>query len=414
MLFVTFAALGGAGCASQAQQQPAPARVPAAAARREALLSVERITALATRPREWIDYLERSRAQRASDSTSMAGELRAAGRTAMTQPAYARSFEIGESMNAAWFAADSARRIAESILSFQAPNGGWSKHVSYRDGPRAPGQNYFGESRQWQWISTFDNSSTTEQMRFLALRDSVQPDARYKAAWLRGMQYILAAQFPNGCWPQVWPLDGGYHDAATFNDDVLTNILTTLQRATDGNPAFVTGADRELARQALERGIACVLDAQVVVAGVRTVWGQQHDPLTLAPIGARSYEHASLSAQESANLLRFLVRQRNPSPKLKMAVHAAGAWLKARAIHGYKYDFQKGLEAAPGEGPVWARMYEIETNRPLFSDRNGVKLYDWNQLRDRRTGYAWYTYAPVLALRQYDNWARRNPPDGAE
>ena len=29
--------------------------------------------------------------------------------------------------------------------------------------------------------------------------------------------------------------------------------------------------------------------------------------------------------------------------------------------------------------------------------------------QDRRTGYAWYTYSPVLALRQYENWAQRNP-----
>jgi hypothetical protein len=54
-------------------------------------------------------------------------------------------------------------------------------------------------------------------------------------------------------------------------------------------------------------------------------------------------------------------------------------------------------------------MYEIGPNKPIFSDRNGIKLYDWNQLKDRRQGYGWYTYAPVLALRQYENWARKHP-----
>jgi hypothetical protein len=53
-------------------------------------------------------------------------------------------------------------------------------------------------------------------------------------------------------------------------------------------------------------------------------------------------------------------------------------------------------------------MYEIGTDKPIFSDRNGIKLYDWNQLNDRRLGYAWYTYAPVLALKQYEAWARKN------
>jgi PelA/Pel-15E family pectate lyase len=36
------------------------------------------------------------------------------------------------------------------------------------------------------------------------------------------VRYLLAAQFPNGGWPQVWPLEGGYHDAVTFNDNAVS------------------------------------------------------------------------------------------------------------------------------------------------------------------------------------------------
>jgi PelA/Pel-15E family pectate lyase len=246
-------------------------------------------------------------------------------------------------------------------------------------------------------------------MLFLVARDSVAPDPRYKEAYRRSLRYILSAQFPNGCWPQVWPLAGGYHDAATFNDDVVTKILTILEDAAGGRPAFLTSAERDLARAAVERALDCVVAAQVVVDGKLTAWGQQHDPLTLQPVAARSYELVSLTAQESANLMRVLIKHRPQSPRLATAIHAAATWLKATPIYGYTYDFQAGRKDAPGEGPLWARMYEIGTNRPIFSDRNGIKLYDWNLLKDRRTGYAWYTYAPVLALRQYENWARRNP-----
>jgi len=287
------------------------------------------------------------------------------------------------------------------------PNGGWSKHVEYAQASRSQGQSWFSESNQWQWIATIDNSSTTEQMAFLLMIDSVQPDPAYRPAWMRGFRYLLAAQFPNGCWPQVWPLDGGYHDAATFNDDATTNVLTTLQDAAQGKPRFLSEDDRELARKAVERGIDCVLDAQFRVDGKPTVWGQQHDPLTLAPTSARSYELTSLTAQESANLMRFLIRQKNPSARLTASIHGAAAWLKSHTLFGYTYDFATGRHEAPGAGPIWARMYEIGTDKPIFSDRNGIKLYDWNQLNDRRLGYAWYTYAPVLALKQYDNWAKK-------
>jgi len=338
----------------------------------------------------------------------MAAELNGLGKTEMIPAPYAHGFEITREMTPAWLSSDHARVFAENLLSFQTPNGGWSKHVEYSKGPRALGQSWFSESNQWQWIATIDNSSTTEQMQFLAMIDSVSPSPRYKDAWMRGFRYLLAAQFPNGCWPQVWPLDGGYHDAATFNDDAITNVLSTLQRASNGDPAFVTAADRELARKAVDRGIECVLDAQFIVNGKPTMWGQQHDPLTLQPTSARSYELTSLTAQESANLLRFLMKQKNPSPRLVAAINGAAAWLQAHKLSGYTYDFETGRHDAPGAGPIWARMYEIGTDKPIFSDRNGIKLYDWNQLKDRRLGYAWYTYAPVLALKQYETWARRN------
>jgi PelA/Pel-15E family pectate lyase len=165
---------------------------------------------------------------------------------------------------------------------------------------------------------------------------------------------------------------------------------------------------RDRARAAVTVGIACVLDAQVKVNGQLTAWGQQHDPLSLQPTSARSYELTSLTAQESANLMRFLMRQRPVSPRLLVSIQAAAEWLKAVKLEGYTYDFETGRHDSPGAGPIWARMYEIGTNRPIFSDRNGIKLYDWNQLKDRRLGYAWYTYAPVLALRQYEGWLRRN------
>lgn len=380
---------------------------PASAQQREPLLSEARVRAIARDSSAWLEYIARSRMQRALDSAAMAKELSSVNRAEMTRAPYARTFEITSKMTPAWFASDSARTVASNLLSFQAPNGGWSKHVDYTSGPRSPGQSWFSESSQWQWITTLDNSSTTEQMQFLAKLDSAQPAPPYKEAWRRGFRYLLAAQFPNGCWPQVWPLDGGYHDAATFNDDATANVLTTLHQAAEGSPVFLSENERQLARAAVTRGIECVLDAQQIVKGKPGAWGQQHDPLTLEPTSARTYEHASLTAQESANLLRFLIKQKNPSARMVAAIEGAAAWLESHKLFGYTYGFSTGRKVSPGAGPIWARMYELGTDRPLFSDRNGIRLYDWDQLKDRRTGYGWYTYAPVLALRQYDSWARK-------
>ena len=65
-----------------------------------------------------------------------------------------------------------------------------------------------------------------------------------------------------------------------------------------------------------------------------------------------------------------------------------------------------GLRADPNGGPIWARLTEIGTNRPIFANRDGVKLYDWDKLTDRRTGYAWFGTEPAAALKEYDEWAQ--------
>jgi PelA/Pel-15E family pectate lyase len=327
----------------------------------------------------------------------------------MTRAPFSSGFEITASMTPEWFKTDSARLIAENILSFQAPNGGWSKHVDLKAGLRQMGQSYFSESEKWSWISTIDNSSTTEQLHFLAMANAANHDERYVDAFNRGVKYLLAAQYPTGCYPQVWPLEGSYHDAATFNDDATTNTASLLQEVASGKYPFVEAKSVERAKMAVEKIVQCYLNTQTKVDGKLTVWGQQHDPISLEPTSARSYELTSLTAQESANIMRFMMKIKSPGARVVASIHAAADWLKANQLSGFTYTFDGGKKEAPGAGPVWARMYEIGTNKPIFSDRNGIKLYDWNQLNDRRHGYGWYTYAPVLALRQYDGWAAKHP-----
>ena len=58
--------------------------------------------------------------------------------------------------------------------------------------------------------------------------------------------------------------------------------------------------------------------------------------------------------------------------------------------------------------PLWARFYEIETNRPLFSGRDGVPKYHFAEVEaERRNGYAWYgTWGERVAV-EYGSWSRK-------
>lgn len=357
----------------------------------------------------WEDYLANSRQLAARDRQVMAAELASIGATRMRRAQYASAaFDGGEGRPAAWFTTAEARRLADNLLTYQTPSGGWSKRVAY-DSARAPGQSWYSESDGWSYIPTIDNGATTSQLWYLGRIDAAQPDARYRAAFLRGLDYLLTAQYPTGCWPQVFPLQGSYHDAATFNDDAATNVLTLLDAVTAVQFPFV-GEEMVLrAARASALGLECLLKSQVGVGGRRTVWGQQHDPITLQPVGARSYELRSLSGRESAGIMTYLMSLRAPDARVAAAIHAAAAYFNATAVRGVRYDYQQGATADPGAGPIWARMTEIGTNRPIFANRDGVVLYDWNQLTDRRTGYAWYGTEPGSALKKYEKWRRAHP-----
>jgi PelA/Pel-15E family pectate lyase len=363
-------------------------------------VTAERIAKLpATQRAEWDAYLRRSREVFARDTASMNAELRATGRTAMTAATNSPDFRVTSAMTPAWFATDSARRLADIILSFQAPNGGWSKHVGYRE-PRSRGQSYFGESARWEWISTIDNGATTEQIRFLLRARGGRPNPRIDAALSRAFAFLAAAQYPNGCFPQVYPLQGGYHDAVTFNDDAMVQVLRAVGELPTRKSPNVPD---------VQRATDCILNAQVRVNGVRTGWGQQHDALTLEPVVGRSYELASISAMETSTIVDYLMSIADSSARpadVERAVDAAAAWLKSVAIHGYTYTRYE-LKAAPDAGPLWGRLYEIGTNRVIMANRDGLKLYDWNRLTDRRTGYGWYGDQPARTIAAYDNWKRR-------
>lgn len=375
------------------------------AARAPELLSASRIDSLGGPARDaWHRYVARSRALEVADRAFMAAELTAAGLARMRRATYARGFAFDD-MTPAAAASDSARRLAASLLTWQTPAGGWSKRTDMTR-PREAGESWYAESDGWHYIGTIDNGSTTSQLRFLARVADATGEARFATAYLRGLAYLLDAQMPNGCWPQVFPLQGGYGDAVTFNDDAAVDVLVVLREAEAGTPAAVPAPLRARAADARRRGHDCLLAAQVRVNGVRTVWGQQHDPLTLAVTKARSYELAGLSGRESAGILTYLMTLPDPDARVVAAVDAAAAYFERTKIFGYEYGFETGLRERPGAGPIWARLREIGSDRPIFANRDGVTLYDWNQLTDRRTGYAWYGTEPGSALAKYAKWQR--------
>ena len=78
--------------------------------------------------------------------------------------------------------------------------------------------------------STIDNDATYTQMRYLARVFTATRLTRFQAAFRRGLDYLLKAQYPNGGWPQFYPLRDGYWSHITYNDDAMVGVLDTAPR----------------------------------------------------------------------------------------------------------------------------------------------------------------------------------------
>ena len=94
---------------------------------------------------------------------------------------------------------------------------------------------------------------------------------------MRGLDFILSAQYPNGGFPQRFPKPKDFHAHITFNDYVMIGCLHVLKDAADAEPAFgwLDAGRREKARDAVKRGIECILKCQIRVDGQLTGWCQQ-------------------------------------------------------------------------------------------------------------------------------------------
>jgi len=316
-----------------------------------------------------------------------------------------------------WFSSPEAKQVAANILSFQSDLGGWPKNVDTT-------ATRYSDSRA-ALRPTFDNGATTDELRFLARIYDATKDDTYRSAFDRGFAYILKAQYPNGGWPQYYPPGLKYPRYITFNDDAMVRLMEFL-REVDRSPIydFVGAAKRSAARQAFDRGIDCILKCQIKVNGKLTAWCAQHDENDFSPRRGRSYELPSLSGGESVEIVRLLMSLDSPDPRVIQSVQAAVAWFKSAEIHGIRQEQRPDARAPKGTNkmvikdatapPMWARFYEIGTNRPLFVDRDGVPKFDLSEIGfERRNGYSWLGYWPQSLLRtEYPAWLKRRKMQG--
>ena len=308
--------------------------------------------------------------------------------------------------------------VADKMLVYQLSNGGWPKQLEDKsvvnyDLALTP---ELKEKIKATTVlhATFDNKATSREVVYLVKAYKKTQNKNYLKAAEKGLDYILEAQYANGGWPQYYPDKALYRSEITYNDDAMINVLNILQDIAKQTNDFenVNSLYIEKAKAAVNKGLSCILKTQVKQNGKLTIWAAQYDKDSMLPAKARAFEPASLSTGESASIIRFLMRFKNPSAEIKSSIAGAVNWFAEYKINGYRFDREKtgsGL-IADNAAVVWARFYDLEKNIPIFGDRdNTVKLKLEELSPERRNGYAWYgNWGQKLIEKDYPKWLASN------
>jgi PelA/Pel-15E family pectate lyase len=109
----------------------------------------------------------------------------------------------------------------------------------------------------------------------------------------------------------------------------------------------------------------------------------------------------------------------DPAPEVVRAVEGAVKWFESAKLTGLRVDVVKDEKGPKGVNKVvvkdpaapalWARFYSIETNQPVFADRDGVPKANLADIGyERRNGYGWYgTWPQKLLEVDYPAWRKR-------
>ena len=306
------------------------------------------------------------------------------------------------------------KNIADNLIAYQNSDGGWLKNVDWLGALNV--DSVKSTLSNFEKQSTLDNRNTFSQIEYLADTYVLTNEDKYRFAVEKGLDYLLRTQKTNGGW-RGWDVD-----AITFNDDVTTGALELCRNILQGDNSFLWLSKTYLDRikVAYSRGIDLILKTQYVQNGVKTVWAQQYDNVTLEPVKARSFELPGLTAWESSNIVLLLMGIDNPSEEVIQAVHDAVKWFKKSAIKGIRiqqialdkdkiiyqeYPYDNVVVKDSSAKPIWSRYYELSDNKPFMVRRSGEKVWKLADVdAERRTGYDWYGYWPQDVLDNYSKW----------
>ena len=278
-----------------------------------------------------------------------------------------------------------ARKAADAIIYGQHPLGGWHYFIDFDptgvpEWYKAQASKFlFGmeEYRYYYGNATFDDRVTQDAARFLLRFYNLSREAAYREPLLKALDFMLLSQYPNGAWPQRYPLRDDYaHDG--FPD--YTSFYTLNDGAMQANIELLLDAHRSLGDPRYFEGARKGVDALIALQGPEDqgCWAEQYG-FDLQPIAARTHEPAGYVVRESIGVIGLLERfyLRTGDREYLDPIPRCLNWFD-----------RINRESARDRYPR-PRYWEPGTNKPLYvlqtSKRTpeGYGVFDWTTDPDR-------------------------------
>jgi len=281
-----------------------------------------------------------------------------------------------------------AENVASALIYGQHSSGGWHYLIDFDPSGL---QKWYDEvgSRCWGWEefyhyygnATFDDEVTVSAAQFLLDLYLTTLDPKYKAPLMKALDFILVSQYPNGAWPQRYPLRDDYAHAGhadytpyyTFNDQVISGNIFFLLEAYEklGNAEY---------KEAARRGMGFYLLSQLPAP--QAGWAMQYD-MKLNAAWARAYEPASVASPQTVENIEDLESfyKITGDRRYLRPIPDAIQWLENSVINT---DLSRNF--------THASFYEIGTNKPLYAHREGTSI---------EKGRYWVDYEQVNLLDHY-------------
>ena len=283
---------------------------------------------------------------------------------------------------------EAAKAAGRALVECQLASGGWDDDFDFAEEhakkywlhPQVlAGDREQGKRRN---TSTLDDNKTQSALLFLlelAHLPECKGDAVLQEAVKFGLDSLLAAQFPNGAWPQQfsgpadpatpvkpaaypkewprkWP-NVKYISFYTLNDGNLQRAVQVMLRAHE-----LTGDARYLESAKKVGGFLILAQMPEPQRG----WAQQYNH-DMEPVWARKFEPPCVTGGESIGAMETLheLYVVTGDDKFLKPLPDAFAWYARSALPDGQY----------------ARFYELQTNKPLYFVKDSYELtYDDSNL----------------------------------